>query len=208
MSGRRAQTLVLAGSLGLNVALCAVLIYQAVAAGRGSSRYESDRWRRYGESRGRSDWESRYRAEPDSTRPFPRLDDEQIQRLREMRREITETINPLREEINGLQALMREELGKPEPDLARLDSMVTETSRLQSQIQQHSLRLILREREILTPEQFRSFTRMMVPGQFGDREPDRRRSREPSERDTTRNSHKSSRDPREPPPPPYLYPPH
>ena len=210
MNGRRLGTLVLAGSLGLNVALGGVLIYQAVSRSRESTRYESERGREYSDRGRRSDWQSRYRAESDSAGTFPRLNGDQIRNLREMRRETEEAIHPMREEINTLQALMREELDRPQPDISRLDSMVVETSRLQNSIQRHYLRLILKEREVLSPEQYRSFTRMMMPGQYRDREPDRYRPRGRSDRDTTQNSRRSpggSRGSREPPPPPYPYPP-
>lgn|GEM_PF-3560085 len=193
MNGKRLGTLLLAGSLGLNVALGGILLYQAVAGGKETSRLESDQWRRRADWRERPEWQSRFRSMPDSTSPPPRLQYSQINRLREMRRDLEEVISPLRTEINALQALTREELGKPQPDIARLDSTAAEIARLQSHVQQHLLRLILREREILTPEQYQSFMRMMMPGQFGPRETGRFRPMGPSDRDTTRGQHRSSR---------------
>ena len=52
-------------------------------------------------------------------------------------------------------------------DCVALDSMTARIMRYQNQIQQRTLRLILAEREVLTPEQYRTFLRFMVPGQLG-----------------------------------------
>jgi hypothetical protein len=211
MNGKRLGTLLLAGSLGLNVALGAVIISQVVAGRREISRSDWDRSRRGREQRGRSDWQSRFRAESDTTRSFPRLEREQINQLREMRRQYEELITPLREEINTLQSSIREELDSEEPDFELLDGIAEQIAGLQASIQKHSFRLIAREREILTPEQFRAFTRMMMPGRH---DPDdsnqsgRSRHRTLSGRDSSRSTdrppNKSSRDSRnsgnDPPP--------
>lgn len=212
MNGKRLGTMLLAASLGLNVALGAILITQAITRSRQASQYDYNRYRRGGEERGRSAWQSRYRSESDTTRSFPRLDRDQIESLRTMRREMEEVITPLREKIHALQAAMREELEKPEPDLEILDGMTGETARLQAEIQQQSLRLILKERQILSPEQYRNFMRMMMPGQYGPGESGRPRHGDYSERDSTRGSdrdpRRSSKDSRglknDPPPPPSL----
>ena len=148
----------------------------------------------------------------DTTRSFPRLERDQIESLRTMRREMEEVITPLREEIHALQAAMREELEKPEPDLEILDDMTEETASLQAEIQQQSLRLMLKERQILSPEQYRSFMRMMMPGQYGSGESGRPRHGNFSDMDSTmgsdRDPRRSPRDSRgsrgDPPPPPSL----
>ena len=110
MNGKRLGTMLLAASLGLNVALGAVLITQAISSGRRTSRFDYNRYRRGEEGRGRSEWQSRYRSESDTTRSFPRLERDQIESLRTMRREMEEVITTLREEIHALQSAMREEL--------------------------------------------------------------------------------------------------
>jgi len=209
MNGKRLGTMLLAASLGLNAALGAVLITQAITRSRQISRYEYSRNRRGGEEGGRSEWQSRYRSESDTSRSFPRLERHQIESLRTMRREMEEVITPLREEIQALQAAMREEMEKPEPDLEVLDEMAEETARLQAEIQQQSLRLMLNEREILSPEQYRGFMRMMMPGQYGPGESGRSRYSESSGRDSTwgserdpRHSSRDSRGSRSDPPPP------
>ena len=211
MNGKRLGTLLLAGSLGLNVALGGVLIYQIATREKTYTRGERGEWRGRSDRRDRDEWQSHYRARSDTTRPFPRLERDQILRLREMRNNLVEVIRPLRAEINTLQALMREELVKPQPDPARLDSMAVETARLQSQIQQHSLRLILEEREVLTAEQYQAVVRMMLPGQFGSRESGRSKTGEPPDRDPeggSRRSPRSSPDRPPPPPAPHLSMPH
>jgi len=202
VNGKRLGTLLLAGSLGLNVALGGVLIYQIATREKVYTRGERGEWRGRPDQRGRDEWQSDYRARSDTTRRFPRLERDQIRRLTEMRHNLGEVIRPLRTEINTLQALMREELVNPQPDLARLDSMAVETARLQSQIQQHSLRLILEEREILTAEQYQAIVRMMLPGQYGSRESGRSKTDEPPDRDREGGSRRSSRSPPDRPPPP------
>lgn len=208
MSGKRLGTLLLASSLGLNVALGGVLIYQIATREEAYTRGEREEWRGRSDRRGRDEWQSDFRARSDTIRPFPRLEREQIRRLREMRLNLGEVIRPLHIEINTLQTLMREELVNPQPDLARLDSMAVETSRLQSQIQQHTLRLILEEREVLTAEQYQAVVRMMLPGQYGSRETGRSKTDEPPDRDPEGGSRRSSRSsPDRPPPPPAPHPP-
>lgn len=161
-NGRRFITLLIAGSLGLNVTLAVILLTQN--ADRSSTFTRSDR---RPQSRQSSDWRSRTGSFPDSLRQFPRLERDQIERLGELRRGLGEKISPYFEEIHQLQEMMREELRSNNPELARLDSMSTGIARLQNQIQQHTFRLILQEREILTPEQYRMLTRFMMPGWSG-----------------------------------------
>lgn len=162
VDGKRFGSLFLAASLGLNITLGGVLIYQSVS-GNGWERDRSGRdfegrdWRR-------SDWDSRSRSMPDSVRSYMRFEPEQLERMRELRREMSEEIVPLRDEIHALQDMIGDELRESEPDVARLDSMTARTANLQNRIQQRSLRLILKEREILSPEQYRALIRFMVPG--------------------------------------------
>ena len=205
VDGRRFATLFLAASLGLNIALGGILIFQGARKeepeqNRSRRDYQGRDWRR-------SDWDSRSRAMPDSLRPYTRLEPEQLERMRELRRAMFEDIGPLGEEIRTLQELIRQELRKPEPDITRLDSITTRTADLQNQIQQRSIRLILEEREILTPEQYRALTRFMVPG-FMPYDPgggryERGRGRESGR---GRGDNRDSRPPPGPEPPPGVNP--
>ncbi|MFC1628764.1 hypothetical protein ACFL3H_06580 [Gemmatimonadota bacterium] len=159
------STLILAASLGLNVTLMVILLSQDTLQGRswrdGSGRsIRSDDYRR-------PDWNTRMSSIPDSLRSFPRFEPAQTESLRTLRRAMYTEIEPISEEINTLQGLIQEELRGPEPAITRLDSMTSRIMRLQNQIQQRTLRLILREREILTPEQYQGFIRFMVPNQSG-----------------------------------------
>ncbi len=160
--GRRTLTVLLAASLGLNLALGGIFIYQATTAERTFERRLHE-WRRSPAARPEP-WQSRSRAERDTTDRFPRLEQEQVERIRELRGMMEEDIRPLRTEINSLQEMMREELRRPEPSISRLDSMAARTSQLQTQIQQRSLRLMLEEKEILTADQFGFYLRFMMPG--------------------------------------------
>jgi len=201
-------TLILAASLGLNVTLGIVLLTQPDPRERFHQQMmQEGSWR--GDDYRRADLENRRDATPDSLRQFRRFEPDQLEALRELRREMFTEIEPAREEINTLQRLISEELLSSEPDIARLDSMTSRIMRHQNQIQQRTLRLILAEREILTPEQYQAFIRYMVPGQLGqmDRGYDYgRRGRGESDstgRDRTWGDRRGSdRDGEKPPPPP------
>ncbi len=201
-------TLILAASLGLNVTLGIIMLTQ---------ENPRDHFRRIAEERGwrgddyrRADLENRREATPDSLRQFRHFEPDQLEALRDLRREMFTEIEPAREEINTLQRLISEELRSSEPNIARLDSMTSRIMRYQNQIQQRTLRLILAEREILTPEQYQAFLRYMVPGQLGqvDRRYDYgRRGRGESDSTggdrTWSDREGSGRGGEKPPPPPF-----
>jgi hypothetical protein len=162
---RNLVTLFLAASLGLNVTLGIILLTGENPQHR-FPRYEQERgWR--GDYYRRADLENRREATPDSLRQFRHLEPEQLEALRSLRQDMFTEIEPARTEINSLQRMIREELRSAEPDIARLDSMTARIMRQQNRIQQRTLRLILAEREILSPEQYQAFLRYMVPGQLG-----------------------------------------
>ncbi len=159
-------TLILAASLGLNVTFVVLFISQGSSPAQ-FHRFSSERDMRGADYR-RPDWEARMSAMPDSfrSRSFPRLEKEQVDSLRNLRHEMFTEIEPFTKEIATLQELIQEELRAPESNLTRLDSLTSRTMRLQYSIQQRTLRLILTEREILTPEQYQWFVRLMVPVQI------------------------------------------
>jgi len=160
----RLRSLILPASLGLNLALVGVLGYQIFVGDRGGGDRQGSDW-----DRRRSSWsdERGRRSMPDSLRRAPDFDREQIRRLTQMRSEMMEETRPMREHVRELQSLMRSELREEEPRQAYLDSLITESAQLQRAIQMRSLRLILEEREVLTPEQYRWFLRFMMPGDLG-----------------------------------------
>ncbi len=159
----RLKSLILPASLGLNLALAAVFVYQVIVSDQGERGRRGSDW-----DRGRSSWtdDRDRRSLPDSVRTVPHFDREQIQQLRNMRREMMVETEPLRDRIRALQSHMRTELRKESPNHTYLDSLISESAELQRAIQMRSLRLILKEREILTPEQYRWFLRYAVPGNF------------------------------------------
>jgi hypothetical protein len=194
----RLKSLILPASLGLNLALAGVFAYQAIVSDQGERGRRSSDW-----NRGRSSWtdDRDRRSMPDSLRTVPRMDREQIERLRNMRTEMMEETQPMRDRVRELQSLMRTELREESPSLAYLDSLTTESMQLQRSIQMRSLRLILEEREILTPEQYRLFLRYMVPGNLDFQDS---RSRDSNERDysgrRTGGDPPDGRPPNRPPP--------
>jgi Spy/CpxP family protein refolding chaperone len=201
VNGRRVGNLVLAASLGLNLALAGVLIYNEffrtptvpTMYGRGSM---SGRGQEPGS--GTRDWRR------DDDRDFPRLDREQLNQMRRMREGMQEEIGPLWEQIRSNQALLQAELLAERPDRAQLDSLSVVNARLQERIQLRTLRLILEEREVLTREQYEHFLRWMVPGSFGRPENAYQGSRSRRETDRPEGRPRSN----EPPPTATAPPPH
>lgn len=70
-------------------------------------------------------------------------------------------------ETGGIQAQMREkrramveEMKKESPDSASIDKLIEEISRLQAEIQKKAALNLLKEKELLTPEQKATFFRM------------------------------------------------
>jgi hypothetical protein len=170
---RRPWSIILAASLGLNLALGGLLIYQGVSAEKAFERRLHE-WRANRDSRWREQ-PSRSGTAPDSTRhptrpDFPRLEEDQIDQLRAMRRAFEADTDSLKREVGRNQRLIRSELSETEPSMARIDSLTNRNARLQHRIQRRIIVLMLREKEILTPEQFEFFLRYMIPGQdrYGD----------------------------------------
>lgn len=170
-------TLILAASFGLNVTLAIILISQGASQDRSMWHVPGQGMGMRGEDFRRPDWGTRMSAMPDSLRPYYRFDDEQIDALRRLREEMVTRLEPLRTEIGLQQRRIWRELQGPEPNIALLDSLTSEIMRDQYRIQQSIMHLILEEREILTPEQYQMFLRLMLSGQFdygmggrGDRE--------------------------------------
>ena len=164
MNGRRVGNLVLAASLGLNLALAGVLVYnEFIRTPTVPSMYGRGMYSGRGQEPGTGtrDWRR------DDQHDFPRLDREQLEALRRMREEMQTEIGPLWEQIRGNQALIQTELLAEQPVTARLDSLSVANARLQERIQLRTLKLILEEREVLTREQYERFLRWMVPGSFG-----------------------------------------
>jgi Spy/CpxP family protein refolding chaperone len=70
-------------------------------------------------------------------------------------------------EIGGVQAQMREkrramveEMKKESPDSTLIDKLIEEISRLQAELQKKAVLNLLKEKEVLTPEQKAAFFRM------------------------------------------------
>ena len=202
MNGRRLGGLVLAGSLGLNLALAGILIYTQVIRPPVSTRYYSGR-SYSGRGSGMGQGPAGQPSGRESERTYPRLDREQVENLRAMREKMEEEIAPLWERVRTNQTLIQQELLAERPDLARLDSLSIENTGLQQKIQLRTLRLILEERVVLTKEQYEHFLRWMLPGP-GIGRPEMMRSGEPQRRpglpDSGRTSNRRSGPPPTPPP--------
>jgi hypothetical protein len=172
VNGRRRATMLLAASLGLNLALGAILVYQSVQSGQ----QEYNRFQRGGDRRSGPPWGGDRRSSvPDSIRQMTRLSEEQVRSIRQLRNAMETEIEPIRDEIRRLQGSLRNELELSDPNPARVDSFMTEIWSRQRVLQKRSIDLILEERDVLTPQQFRSFLRSMLPGVMGQSNRDDRR---------------------------------
>jgi len=152
-------TLLLAASLGLNVTLAVVLLTQPDPRER-FHRMMEERFSSGGDY-GRADWRSRTEALPDSIRQVMELRRVQIDSMQVLRREALATLDPLKHEIGLKRRLLWTELMESEPSQARLDSLTGAIMREQYRIQKKIIELLLMEREVLTPEQYRIFLRLM-----------------------------------------------
>lgn len=195
MKRTRLLTLLLAASVGLNVALAAILVFRTVNPPDELIRQRLEEWRAERASRGPSRWDEEHRSrEPDRPREsradtsrhreFDWPDRDQIRQLVELREATEEDIQPLREQARTLHDRMITELLKEQPDSTVLDSLAGRNSRIQHKIQGRLLRMIMAEREILTPEQYEWAVKYLVPGTMGSqgvRGPGSRNQRPPGQ---------------------------
>ena len=145
---------------------------------------------------------------PDSIRALTRLSDEQTRQIRELRRAMEAEIQPIRDEVREMQGRLRDELELAEPNLARVDSIMAEIWTHQRALQRRSIDLMLEEREVLTPQQFRFFLRWMVPDVMTPTEYDRDdRRREGNRQDQQRREDPGRTSGSTSPPPPGAPPP-
>jgi hypothetical protein len=188
VNGKRLGGLVLAGSLGLNLALAGILVYsQVIRPAPSSSRTYPGRTYSGGRGQGMGQGQGNQPSGRASERNYPRIDPQQVVRMRGMREKMQEEISPLWERVHSNQILIQEELLAESPDLARLDSLSIENTGLQQKIQLRTLRLILEERNILTTEQYEHFLRWMLPGPVSGR-PEGMRPGQPNRREGTPDS--------------------
>jgi len=204
MSGRRLGGLVLAGSLGLNLALAGILVYSQVIRPSGpASRTYPGRSSYGGRSQGMGQGQVGQQPSRDTERNYPSINPQQAESLRVMREKMQEEISPLWERVHTNQTLIQKELLAETIDLVRLDSLSVENTGLQQKIQLRTLRLILEEREVLTKEQYEHFLRWMLPGP-GSGRPDMMRAGQPNRRegmpDSARTSNRRGSPPPTPPP--------
>jgi hypothetical protein len=192
VNGRRLGGLVLAGSLGLNLALAGILVYSQVIRPSGpASRTYPGRSSYGGRGQGMGQGPDSQQPGRESERNYPRIDRQQVERMQAMREKMQEEISPLWERVHSNQTLIQKELLADTPNLVRLDSLAIENTGLQQKIQLRTLRLILEERNILTKEQYEHFLRWMLPGPVSGR-PEGMRPGQPNRREGTPDSARTS----------------
>ena len=81
------------------------------------------------------------------------LDQEQLQQMRGLRGALKDEVASIQEQIQQKRQALIQEMQKAGPDLSRVDETIDEISRLQSQIQQKTVRRLMRDKELMTPSQ-------------------------------------------------------
>ena len=170
MNGRRWPMMLLAGSLGLNVALGGVLIHRETLQEQERQLERTDWQARRSSSqsplqRGRRDTLGLYHSQGEFL--LSDLSRDQVHQLRGMRHKAEEEIEDYRRTIGQIQSQIRSELEQEKPNTDYIDSLTVTSSRMQRNIQQRLVRLMIEERSILTPEQYQGLLRRMAPGMFG-----------------------------------------
>lgn len=77
----------------------------------------------------------------------------QIQKMEEFRASFEQEIISLKQQIRDKGSLLLEEARKAEPDMAAVDTLIDDISRLQAQIQKKTILNLLKDKSILNPEQ-------------------------------------------------------
>jgi Spy/CpxP family protein refolding chaperone len=107
------------------------------------------------------------------------LTPEQITRFEEIRREFHSGIDSLNQLLGGQNRVLLQEIWKPKPDAARIDTLLNRISQLQMESQQRVIAHFYQFREVLTPEQWQTFYSIVAerfPGRMknpGSRSPAR-----------------------------------
>jgi Spy/CpxP family protein refolding chaperone len=81
------------------------------------------------------------------------LRSDQIKKMQDLRLSFEEEIAFLRGQMQKKRNILVEETKKDFPDLGRIDSIIEEISGLQTKIEKKTVRNLIRDKELLTPQQ-------------------------------------------------------
>jgi Spy/CpxP family protein refolding chaperone len=81
----------------------------------------------------------------------------QIDRFKEIRHDLHAGIDSLNQSLEGRNRVLLQEIWQPQPDAARIDSLLNRISQLQMESQQLVIGHFYQFREVLTPEQWQTF---------------------------------------------------
>lgn len=101
-----------------------------------------------------------------------RLNPEQLEEIRNLRRTALARAKKLREALKNRRELLIEELNAPEPDREKIDEILRDISRLQFELEKEVIDNLLRVSELLPPKQREKVLNLMLERL---REPRRRR---------------------------------
>lgn len=105
------------------------------------------------------------------------LSQEQIIRFEKIRLEFHSSIDSLNQLLEGQNRVLLQEIWQPQPDEARIDTLLNRISQLQMQSQKQVIEHFYQFREVLTPEQWQTFYGIVAerfPGRMrnsGSRQP-------------------------------------
>jgi len=88
------------------------------------------------------------------------LNGEQKQCIKDIRFSFNSETAKIREKMQEKRRAVVEEMKKESPDSALIDRLIEEISRLQAEIQKKAVLNLMKEKEVLTPEQKATFFRM------------------------------------------------
>lgn len=90
-------------------------------------------------------------------RPQQPLDNQQRERMRNVRKNFFEQTATLRDSLHQYQIAMMKNLRKEKPDTLTVDSLIDCIGRLQGEINRKAISTMLAEKQTLTPEQQEQF---------------------------------------------------
>jgi Spy/CpxP family protein refolding chaperone len=101
----------------------------------------------------------------------------QIARFEEIRHDFHTGIDSLNQLLEGQNRVLLQEIWQPQPDAARIDTLLNRISQLQMESQQRVIKHFYQFKEVLTPEQWQTFYGIVAerfPGRMknpGSRQP-------------------------------------
>jgi Spy/CpxP family protein refolding chaperone len=85
------------------------------------------------------------------------LSNTQVERFEQIRHEFHVRVDSINRTLEGINQQLMQEIWQPQPDNARIDTLLNKISRLQMISQQRVIRHFYQFKDVLTPEQWQKF---------------------------------------------------